>query len=352
MSSRQSIKALLLAAWLLTVMAACGRNEFDLDIAAAPEVNRAYTVVWYASDPVKGSVMERVVSLKEGRGEMKCMTVHPTLVWLYDRSDAIGLTAYAERGDRLEITGSGADPLEWSVKGNDISEALSEWRTANAALLRAAGAGAEKEIMALNAAVAKYVTAHSDEPAAALVLLLYYDRRADSDGFRSLFKSLKGKAADSKWVMLTGDSDLLEGEPMTPSMPERVILKTFGTGCDTVEIGRAPALFYFSQARLEGYGEDIRKLRELSRATGDSASRVIANISTDPDSLSRASSWRRDSLDAALQAWAPLGLADPQVAPFGVRRLPWVIVIDRKGRVAYRGADMTRAAETMKKITR
>lgn len=342
-------RRVLLACVLMCLCLSCRRKEFDVEFEMDSGADGAYSCVYYASDAVKGRITEGVVELRQGRGSFHAVTVLPTLFTIMDRGGGTGLVAYAGRGDRLKVTGSSADPLQWKVTGNSISETLSNWRVSNAAVIRRAMSGAEAAVKALNDAVGAFVIANPAKPAAALILYLYYDRRSDYDGFRKLFGRLEGDAAAQKWRDLAGTPDLFEGAPEIAGIPSSLALKTFQTGCDTLAPGRVPILIYVSETSMESYGADMGLLRGLSREVPDSSRRVIVNFSTDPDSLARAHTWRRDSLTAAVQAWVPLGLTDPQLEALGVPRTPWVIVIDRSGKAVYRGPDMSRGIDLLKK---
>lgn len=327
----------------------CKKNEFKVDISLPAEVGSTYTIVYYASDSNKGWIKESAVSVHGGKGKFVGLTRNPTLVYFLSSGGRLPATvAYAERGDKLEIKGESSDPLGWEISGNKLTEQLSEWRRSNREALQSALGGSEESTKALNEAVAKSVKSAPGEPVSALLLYVYYDRRADSAGFYALKKLLKEKAAEPEWAELAGRSDMIGDSGEAMKVPEKIVLRTIQSGCDTLSLRKLPTLIYYSQRSREDYNDEIEKFRELSREFGDSGKRVLVNVSIDPDSMNYAHSWRRDSLKATVQAWAPLGLSDDEVMKAGVRRIPWVMVVDPKGKAVYSGPDMGRATEAMR----
>ena len=324
----------------------CTRNEIRVSFDLPEKTNRTYTLLYYASDPAKGWITEEVVNVAKGHGEAVLPTVNPTLIWLFvaGAKDPQAVI-YAERGDHIEISGKSASPAEWKVSGNPVSESLSEWRTANAGVIAAARGGKREDRLALNKAVAAYVSAHPADPASALLMLASFDRRADEAGFRRNWNLLRDEAADRKWKDLVSRSDMESDVPAEDRLPARIVLKTLGTGCDTIEPGRVPLLLYFTRNNARTHGSDISALRALVREYPDSSRRVIADIGFDTDSMTRLYPTRTDSLRTAVRAWMPLGVSDAVAREAGVTRVPYMIVADSKGRVVYRGDDMEEAAE-------
>lgn len=339
--------SILLVAVMAYLSTSCTKNEFYLEFSLPAAVNEAYTVVYYASDPKKGWIIDGVVAVQSGKAELKCITRNPTLVYILDKHGRVGAVAYAERGDRINISGDNSDPLTWKLSGNKITDALSEWRLSNRQAISDVNSGNPRKV---NKAVTDYVSKNEDNPVSTLLLLLYYDRGADEAGFMKTWKLLKGKASDGKWSDLVARADMLEGASIPDDLPGKIVLNTIATGCDTIVPGRVPTLFYFSAAGLPGYREDIKVISRLSREFSDSSKRVIANVSFEADSSARWHSWRGDSLTAAVQGWVPLGLSDVLIRDLGVRKVPSFIIIDRKGKAVYRGDDSRKADEVMRSL--
>lgn len=346
MKDRLLLYLLILASLTIT---GCKKSEFTADISLPTEVGSTYTIVYYSSDAEKGGIKESAVSVHGGKGKFMGITRNPTLVYFLSSGGRLPATvAYAEGGDKLEIKGDSSDPLGWEISGNKLTEQLSDWRRSNLEALRSALGDSAEATKALNTAVAKSVKSAPGEPLAALLLYVYYDRRADSSGFYALRKLLKDKAAEPEWAELAARSDMIGDSGEALKVPERIILRTIQSGCDTLSLRKLPTLIYYSQRSREDYKAEIEKLRDLSREFGDSGKRVLVNVSIDPDSINYANSWRRDSLKATVQAWAPLGLSDEEVIKAGVRRIPWVMVVDAKGKAVYSGQEMERATEALR----
>ena len=337
--------------FLTVILSSCSKNEFDIKFELNPSADGTYRAIYYASDPKKGWIVENVVNIQQGKAHLTGMVYNPCIVYLCRTSNAAqGLYLYVERGDDFTISGDGSDPAAWHVDGNKLTRQLDEWRTENRDVIVKARSGREADIAPLCRAVDSFVTSHPDDPAAAIILMAYYDRGYDPGRFSALMKSLRDDAADRKWIDMMARNDMPADEPAIPAIPKSLVFATVATGCDTITPGHLPTLLYFGKASLQPYRDDIAKLRQLSRSSGDSASRIIANVSFEPDSMTRWHSVNVDSLQASVQAWVPLGLSDSQIKQLGVRRIPYLIVIDRKAKAIYSGTDTDRAIETFRSL--
>lgn len=343
--------AISLLLFLTVILSSCSKNEFDIKFELTPSADGTYRAIYYASDPKKGWIVENVVNIQQGKAHLTGMVYNPCIVYLCRTSNAAqGLYLYVERGDDFTISGDGSDPAAWHVDGNKLTRQLDEWRAENRDVIVKARSGREADIAPLCRAVDSFVTSHPDDPAAAIILMAYYDRGYDPGRFSALMKSLRDDAADRKWIDMMARNDMPADEPAIPAIPKSLVFATVATGCDTITPGHLPTLLYFGKASLQPYRDDIAKLRQLSRTSGDSASRIIANVSFEPDSMTRWHSVNVDSLQASVQAWVPLGLSDSQIKQLGVRRIPYLIVIDRKAKAIYSGTDTDRAIETFRSL--
>lgn len=348
LSLHYAISLLLL---LTVILSSCSKNEFDVKFELTPSADGTYRAIYYASDPKKGWIVENVVNIQQGKAHLTGIVYNPCIVYLCRTSNAAqGLYLYVERGDDFTISGDGSDPAAWHVDGNKLTRQLDEWRAENRDVIVKARSGREADIASLCRAVDSFVTSHPDDPAAAIILMAYYDRGYDPGRFSALMKSLRDDAADRKWIDMMARNDMPADEPAIPAIPKSLVFATVATGCDTITPGHLPTLLYFGKASLQPYRDDIAKLRQLSRSSGDSASRIIANVSFEPDSMTRWHSVNVDSLQASVQAWVPLGLSDSQIKQLGVRRIPYLIVIDRKAKAVYSGTDTDRAIETFRSL--
>lgn len=337
--------------FLTVILSSCSKNEFDVQFELTPSADGTYRAIYYASDPKKGWIVENVVNIQQGKAHLTGMVYNPCIVYLCRTSNAAqGLYLYVERGDDFTISGDSSDPAAWHVDGNKLTRQLDEWRAENRDVIVKARSGREADIAPLCRAVDSFVTSHPDDPAAAIILMAYYDRGYDPGRFSALMKSLRDDAADRKWIDMMARNDMPADEPAIPAIPKSLVFATVATGCDTITPGHLPTLLYFGKASLQPYRDDIAKLRQLSRSSGDSASRIIANVSFEPDSMTRWHSVNVDSLQASVQAWVPLGLSDSQIKQLGVRRIPYLIVIDRKAKAIYSGTDTDRAIETFRSL--
>ena len=335
---------LMLAA---AALAGCVKNEVKVEVNLPESVSDTYRILYYASDPVKGWVIENVLQVEKGKGELLLQTRNPTIVYVFAEGRLPATFFYAERGDKITIDGQDGRPASWTIGGNKINEQLSEWRKANRAVLTANRPGENSS--ALDKAVTAYVDKNPDNPVATLLLLEYYNRGGDELGFLKEWKKLRGEALDGRWRELVSRSDMLE-EPSAHELPKMLVFNSVGTGCDTISFGAKPVLLYFSKPGLDDYRSKAQELRSISRESGDSSGRVIANVLFEPDSTQRWQAARRDSLQNVVEAWVPLGISDAQMRQLGVMRVPYAIVVDSAGKIIYRGEDLERAGKDFNRL--
>ena len=328
---------------LLTLLSGCVRNEFRVEVAL-PDSLSTCTFIYYASDPKKGWLVENVVHLQKGKGKLEGKTRNPSLIFVLDHSSRVVAVGYAERGDKLSLSGKSQSGLEWELRGNKITDALTDWRLANLQALKA------NDPERVNKAVEKFVGENPENPVSTILLEVYFYRGEAPQLFSKLWKSLKGKAADSKWVEIASRSDMIDGAPSETFSPRPFAVKSFPLGCDTLKPGSLPTLLLFSRPEAEGYDADINVLRDLLKANPDSSARIIARFDLRPDSLAMTRTVKADSLRNVVEAWMPLGLADPDARQLGVNSVPCVLVVAKGGKLVYRGPDLLRAVEEFNKI--
>lgn len=329
---------------LMVLLQGCVKNEFALDFKLDASVSTTLRMVYYASDSKTGWYMDQVAPVEKGVCESKCVTRNPTLVFLFlSSAKDPSLIVYAERGDRIEITGKGADPRGWSVGGNEINEDWTEWRLANLAALQS------NDPAKINAAVEAYVNKNRDSELSALLLLTAFSRRHDEKLFSRLWNSLSEKARPEELVGLVGRSDRLSAGELGKA-PDLGVLRLHVYGDSLVEMkpSAAKATFLlFSRETDAGAGIIADSMKNLiSRYAGQN----FARISFDSNSYSWSRLAREDSLENALYAWMPRAEASPEAMRLEVARTPWIVVADSKGTIAYRGDDASKAASAFRNI--
>ena len=330
-------------------LAGCRKNQFTIDFDLPADVNETLSLTYYAADANSGRLSENVVTLDKGKAQLTAPTALPALVYINTMGSPIPMAVfYTEKGDNFKVTGKEADPLLWNISGNEITDQLTAWRIAAAKTIGQWCREPEKTAPQLNKLVADYVAKNPSNPAAAILLMTYYDRRHDEAGFLACRARLKDDAALGKWSEMTARTDIFAPEA-PDKLPVKILLKSNANGCDTIVPGRVPALLYFSALRNDRSKADKDSLRKLARHYSDSARRVIAEISFERDSMSRIYAARRDSLKKVVLAWMPLGLSDPTARQLGVDRAPWAIVFGKNGKMLYSGPKLDEATAKFRK---
>lgn len=307
----------------MMMLTGCVKNLFKIEFALPESVNNAYSITYYASDSRGGRYVETAVSVQKGKGLSELPIKNPALLTL--KSGNTYVYIYAQRGDKIVITGESGNPFEWNISGNKLNEEWSSWRRENKAVLN--GGDPRK----INQAVAGYVRKNPGNPLSTLLLLCRYDRREDNTGFLALWHLLKDDAAMEKWISLPGRNDVITNAPMQTFDSKKAhtfVLKTLGNGADTITPGKVPVVLCFWRNVDKDRAEVIDSIRKLRKENPDSTRFIIADICFDTDSISWASPLRRDSLQGVIRAWTPLAENDTVARMFGIERTPQIIRID------------------------
>lgn len=325
---------------LLLLLTGCVKNEFKVEFNLDGKVTDNYRVSYYAADKSHGWLMESATPVSAGKGSFTGMTRLPVIVFL-SGSDDFPLHFFAERGDRIVITGEGNDPLKWRVGGNDINEEWSEWRIANYSALK----NPEKR----NAAVARYVRSNPDNPLSTLLLLTSYDQNAPGSDFDTLWLSLGEKSRKGEWLQLFNRLDIPTVTLNIPGTNQNGF-RILADADSALEVRYADArrtLFWFKE-RYDNHltGNEMKELREAF-AGQDVAQRRLAVILCVPDSAAPTHESITDSIPTAKVMWAPDGVASRAAASLNVNSVPRFVVTDSKGKTLYNGKNVK---EALKKL--
>ena len=321
------ITVVLLAGLLLLGLWGCRKPQFTVTATLPKGLTDNYVLLYYASDARQGWLQDQVLVIADGKGELTGATVNPALVYVFHGAAEPAAIFYVEHGDKISIKGDNMNPLSWRIQGNEITDALTDWRLKNRDILSAHNAGK------INASVAKYVAANPESPVSTILLLCYYDRGEDEAGFVKNWKLLKGKAAEPSWSDMVGRNDILTGYHAAAMKAGRMILRVRG-GYDTVAPSKGGRiLLYFGNNSTPERDEDIRELKRILKERRDSSKFLVVAISCEMDS----STWKyrvsQDSLKGAVSAWMPLGLSDSLARQLGVTALPQALEVDSLGKV-------------------
>ena len=341
------MKGLRFLFFILTALMLTGcKPEFNIKFELASNVDTNCKIVYYASSKKQGLIMEPVANIMQGKGSLTARTKYPTIVYLFQASSPTpSAIFYAKRGDKFKITGDSPNPADWDIKGNAISEEWSKWRLENK---QAVAMGGD----ALNEAIAKYVKLHPDSKLSAALLILQYSRRDDEKGFLQLFKSLKpGATSDKEFMAALAVADMPSGE-LTPGADLKTLALSNPSGdADTLRFNSGkPALLIFRDSKSpDNLQAETDSLRFLIRAYPDSATRIIARISFDADSMTWIRTAQGDSLRNIFRGWMPFGVADSAAMAIGVRTVPFYVVADGKGKRLYGGTNLVTAIREFRK---
>lgn len=331
---------------LLLLFSSCGKNRFEVSFTLGPDVNANYRLTFHAASSRQSMIVETVAAVAKGKARLTCPASRPTVVFIFQGNNtAPAALFWARRGDDIKITGSSPDPLTWKIGGNKINDALTEWRLASADDLRTA------DPARINAAVERLVRKEPDSDLAPLLLLTYYSRRDDENGFLTLW-NLTDEDKRTEMSEAVGRADLLATSPAPAPDLRQLTLHTLAEGADTLYPTRAKAtIFYFWSPGCDDRFAAVDTLKALSRAFPDSSRRLIADICLEPDSGAWVRSTLRDSIRGGIsRGWLPAGLASEEAIAMAVPRPAFFIVADKSGRQTFRGHDAAKAAAAFRSL--
>lgn len=332
---------LLLLAGLLASLTACTRKEVRLEFDLDPQVSTPCRVIYFEEGRQGGVLRENVADVRNGKGRFRIPAYYPTLMFLYSTSGTTpAQVIYANPGDDIKITGAGTDFSKWSVEGNATCRLLSEWHAENAPLLLRRDKGN------IDKAVAKFVEAHPDSKAAAILLYLYFDRRNSLAQFVKLEKKLnKDVTGDKDLMRALALADYIAGGASTPSYPA-VIIKTGESGyADTVRLdkGKGKLMIFRSSSNAS----NVLPIDSIRGFMSRNKQVEVVEFFYEADSTT----WRRkiaaDTLPGLRRLWLPLGPTDSVAMAMGVTRIPYIIALDTLRHELYRGDSWSQAAKAL-----
>lgn len=331
--------------FLLIIFTGCGKNEFNLEFNLGEDITENYNVTYYATDLKGGLTVQAVASVRNGKCDLNGLTKRPTFIYITPRQSHYPLVILANRGEKINITGSERDPLSWDVVGNEINQELSQWRKENILLF------SNNENDSVNSAVRTYVENNPGNPVSTILMLCYYDRRINEKEYSTLMASLKGEAKNEDWLTMIGRSDQLIHQYFYPARLESLIMRSVNENGDTLAIdNKNPVFILFWQTGYTERKNMIDSLKVLKKQIPDT-SILIADVCVDIDSVAWRNAIRRDSIEPVKRLWAPLGMNDPAIMKMKVSSLPFFIVLDSAGNQTYRGKELEEAIKEYRQLS-
>lgn len=341
----------------------CVKNEFALTASLPQSVNSTYKVSYYANDKRGGMEIEAALNVQRGEGALPCMTRNPSLGWIFYRNSPMPAAIFfAERGDKLKITGEDENPFTWQISGNKVNELLSEWRMANKELLQKQAENyrlnrPDKGLAAkINKAVTEFAVNNPKSPASVILLGVYFDSAEDPAGERKIMQMLIDSEVLDKYSYLITRQDrdysVIPETPDNKLKPQQMIIQSYHTGCDTIHLGdgRSDVVMMFTKISAPQRKEMLDSIKSITRLRKDSLGLLLVDMSVGVEESQWRYTVRRDSLKGVLQGLAVRGLADDNLRKLGVSELPQWMVIDKGGAVRYKGSSNATAMKEVRKL--
>lgn len=332
---------------LCLIFCSCIKNEVNVEFSLPKDLKAVYRIVYYASDKKRGMIQQTAVDIVDGNAAIKLPTRYPSIVYLFAPSQTQpGLMFYAERGDKITISGNNSDMMQWKVGGNSINDEWTEWRIKNKDAL------ASRSDEKINQAVAKYVKENPKSELSLILLYLAYSRKSDPEGFNSLYAGIDKKVLDnSELVNVLSNGDMLGGPASKGAVPGNLILTGEDGFADTINLKNGKtAMLVFRSGKNDSYRADqIGALKDLRKEFPDTGKYILVDIYADSDSTQWHRSIEKDSLKDVRHLWLPLGLVSNEAMNMGIDILPYYIVTDGNGKASYSGINLEKAKAAFRK---
>ncbi len=345
------IKYLILAVVAVASLSSCVKDNFSLRLQFPADYVGNYLVAYYSWNSDRGAWVEQTASVQGGVAEVECASHKPTLVYVSDASSPSKyIVVYAEKGDKITISGESSDMRTWKVTGNKIAGELAAWEAQ-------ASPGETPEQR--NARVAAFVKKNPKSKVSAILLLTAFDRRGNPEEFVKLWNIVDKDVRTNELIEMCECPDLqgvlfgIDAAGNLKAAAEKrlalFIVRSEGNGIDTLTLAKKPSFIYFYRDNNDARNQAIDSLRALVKAYPDSAKRIICDVASDIDSVTWMSALRYDTLSKVVRGWAPHGLTDENLVKAGVSRLPWYRVASAKGKVEYSGAELDSALKVFRR---
>lgn len=310
------------AALILVATAACGHGSKYVvsgTIEGKPSMN--LRVISYCD----GAVATGVTVCREGEFVFEGNAPSPALVEIYDNDYRLLGRLVAENGDDVSVSLKRKSPVLTAIKGNEISERWSRFNADNQ----------EADSAAYAAAIARYVSAHRDDPLSAILVAACYTSADNPAATDSLLSMIDAKVIPAGIVapLTAALSRLSQPSVREPIKPFTMVLP--GNGRKRFNPAEAPVtIIALSDSH---HGRDSVKTLLRSLDAQRTARRVaVVDLWLDADTLMWNRAFRTDTIPWQ-QGWVPGSVAGSAMAPLGIPTLPYFIVTDTAGRQLWRG---------------
>lgn len=316
----------------LTLLCACSKNEFTVEVEQAPGYSPTdISIIYYSSDPKKGWIS--ICELPAGIGTAQkgiCLTRNPSLCFVYSASRMLTVF-WAERGDRMQLH---CRDGFWIASGNEVTDSLAQWQALNRNIIQA------NATTDLNRSISQYVTAHPSRTVSAILLYVYYNAKADPEGYNRLRSLLRGDAADADITRAAGVIPYRQAsDTPLPSIHLRSDADTLGVVKTTGT--KATIILFWSDLRSRT--DRVASLRKS--LDNNTAGIRIADINMQADTLNWRQTLRADSTTGWIHLWAPGAEENTALLPYSLPRPDYIIVTDKRGKAIYRGTDTDKAVK-------
>ena len=358
---------LYIFATLLLLLSSCGKNELHIAVNFPDAENRTLRIVYRAANSEGGFLVDQQLPFAQGAMDMRVATRYPTVVWILSTSGQVLMPVYAEKGDNLTLTGKYADPASWVISGNKVMDAYAAWAKQEANTLKA------DNPEAVNAAVAKYVKAHPEDPAAAFILFTRYRRTGHEKEFQGLRASLK---IDEDDLQQMEDACILTAPNPAPSPLKQLTLPDERDSLVTLKTsGHAATLLYFWRDTYGKTHSDAKALfKDLYKATASHEAKAdtstaknappfsgvkprksapalqLVNVYMDLDTMTWRRTLKSDTILGQTVALRAVGAeATPALAPLNIPSVPYFVVLSTDGKPLYAGPSPAEARKALPK---
>ena len=287
----------------------------------------------YFSD---GSVHTGVTASQEGTFRYEAPASSQAMVEIYDNDYRILGRFIADPGDDISVTFNRQNPYLIKAKGNQTSEEWAKFLNENAETLPRADKATRNRI------IADFVKANTANPLSELLMATEFDASgAAAVEAAQLMEAIDDQAKASGFSVgfaeMVAQSGKMAADAVVPSIPYQ---KRGGQAMTFSPADNELSLLVFTD-QTNGRDSVVKTLKSLGRHLEKGKFQIVDLVAA-PDTFALRRSVINDSASWA-QGWLPGSIAARGVDKLGIPTMPYMIVVDRKGKQLWRGSSVANA---------
>ena len=329
MNRRFSPAIVLLLGMMALLAASCSGSGFKVDGELEGMHNPRVRIAFMTDS---GVVDEWVEMKQDGKFQYRYRqhVEDPVLITLMGMNSAVLCHAVVQDGDHISFKGDASKPTAVKASGNDLNERWQLFRDEHAAFY------GDPNHSRLDASIEKYVRENPNDMLSTVLLMADYGDLTSRDKIEGMLNAINIKARPAS--LLRSFKTQATTSQRTPRLAS---LQLWHKGAiEQVPLLGHTTLFYLWVNNDDNRQSIVQSLKSLAQQAGDKV--TIADVKIAADTLRWSQTIAADSATWK-HYWAPGGPGWSAFRQLEINMVPWFVVTNNDGTVAYAGADVQQA---------